>query len=345
MLLCISFVSCSSDDDDNPQTKNPITNLEIPQSSSDKPIKSGEIITIQGDGFIQSSEIWLKAITRSTENQDVKAEVTSVTASGISFTAPNISGERNIVLKQSGEEYSLGKMYFDDSSTSIVKKRIVKSNYDGITEFLYNTQGKLDTMKEYDLTRGGGYNYEAIFKYNNEGLLMQVIDRDAISKEVEIEVSFEYVDKLTIKVTEKQAKGGNISSYATLTLNEVGQLVSRKDEDATIKYEYDSNGNISTLSETSIHSGETIYTYKYDDKYSYLSNMGVPLWYWVYDYSNITKNYQYFYNGLNNIIECKSSGFMVSFKYDYDEDGYPTVIYDVNENNEKIGDFIYEVIQ
>lgn len=76
----------------------------------------------------QSSEIWLKVATKSTEIQDVKAEVTSVTASGISFNAPSISGERSIVLKQSGQEYTLGQMYFDNKNpeSAIITKRIIK---------------------------------------------------------------------------------------------------------------------------------------------------------------------------------------------------------------------------
>lgn len=346
MLLCIGFVSCSSDDDDNPKTDSPITNLEIPASSSDNPIKSGESVTIQGEGFTQISEIWLRPATKST---DVKAEVTSVTTSGISFTVPDVSGERDIVLKQSGEEYTLGKMYFDDSSETIAKKRIIKTVYDGtaIQEFSYNSAGKLTSIKEYDLevTRGGGYNSERLFKYNNQDLLIEVVYRDAISKEIENTITFDYVDNTTIKGTEVQRKAGEEPWFFTLTLNESRQLINRKDDDTVVKYEYDDNGNVINLSINSVYTGETIYTYKYDDKYSYLSNMGLPLWYWISDYSSITKNYQYSYDGPNNVIFGESIGGLDLFKYDYDEDGYPTTIYNVNENNEKIGEFIYEVIK
>lgn len=92
MMLCIGFLSCS-DDNDEQQNINPITNLEIPKSNADNPITSGETITIKGKGFTQTSEIWLKNVTKSTDTE-IKAEVTSVTTSDISFRVPPVSGEK-----------------------------------------------------------------------------------------------------------------------------------------------------------------------------------------------------------------------------------------------------------
>lgn len=350
ILLCSSFVSCSSDDDENPQTGNPISNLGMPQSSNDSPIKSGESVTIKGEGFTQLSEIWFRSVTKSVESSDTKAEIMSITVSGISFIAPAISGERNIILKQSGQEYTLGEMYFENSSETIVKKRILKTDYWGYTtEFIYNEDGKVSCIKEYELslTKGGGYNNESILTYNSEGLLIQVTEREAISKEKLGEISFEYSDKYTVKVTDKQAKGGWNAYYTTLTLNELGQLKDLKTENLQIKYEYDEIGNVSKLTKIEFYSGmyhTTTHTYKYDDKKSYLSNTGLPIWYWIYDYSNITKNSQYCYDGPNNVTEHKSDdGGLYLFKYDYDDYDYPTAIYDADDN-EKMSDFIYETI-
>lgn len=228
-----------------------------------------------------------------------------------------------------------------------IEKRIAKTQYgSSVMEFIYGLDAKLEKIKEYDssvLTKGGGYNNEIIFKYNN-GLLTQVINRDAISMEISEEITIEYVDKSTIKIIEKQAKGDYETAFA-LTLNDSGQLILRKDEESSIKYEYDEKGNVAKLIRTDIYTGETIYTYKYDDKKSYLSNTGLPIWYWIFQYSNITKNYQYCYDGPNNITELAYSGFTYGFKYDYDENDYPTVIYSLNENNEKIGYFTYDIIK
>lgn len=215
MLLCIGLVSCSSDDD-KPKTDSPITNLEIPQSSSDNPIKSGETITIKGEGFTQTSEIWLRSITNST---DVKAEVTLVTASGISFTVSNVSGERSIVLKQSGQEYTLGKMYFDDTSETVVQKRVTQWLSEGklFYEFSYNKDGRLEKFNE-------ASDVVYTFTYNDAGQLTSVTESDYSTKAKTATIAFDYKNATTIVVTKTDLEDSE-TDIQTLTLNEKGQLV------------------------------------------------------------------------------------------------------------------------
>lgn len=339
MLLCIGFVSCSSDDDD-PQTNNPITNLEIPQSSSDNPIKAGKSVTIKGEGFTQTSEIWFKVITKSTENQDVKAEVTSVNVSGISFRVPDVSGERSIILKQSGQEYTLGKMYFDDSSETIVKKRLVKRDFsfnssdDEIFEYSYN-EGKLAVLLE-KMSDGDIYQYN--FVYDNDGRLASVHETNYNTKKKVSDKVFEYKDALTILAHETYYDDEDDNETVTLTLNEKGFLAKKKSPSTDIENEYDNFGNIVKSNEDGIYK----YTYAYDDKYSYLSNQGLPVWYWAYD-SNENFN---LYTGQNNMITSTFNGNPDdSYRFDYDEDGYPTAVYDKNNGDKKVGEFIYEIIK
>ena len=45
---------------------------------------------------------------------DVQAEVTDVTATTVTFTAPDVSGEQNILLKQDGGEWILGVLHFPE---------------------------------------------------------------------------------------------------------------------------------------------------------------------------------------------------------------------------------------
>ena len=75
------------------------------------PASPGSSVTIQGQGFTANSEIWLRAITRAA---DVQAEVTDVTATTVTFTAPDVSGEQNILLKQDGGEWILGVLHFPE---------------------------------------------------------------------------------------------------------------------------------------------------------------------------------------------------------------------------------------
>lgn len=341
MLLCIGLVSCSNDDD-NPKTNSPITNLEIPQSSSDNPIKSGESITIKGEGFTQTSEIWLKVITKSTENQDVKAEVSSVTASGISFTVPNVSGERSIVLKQSGQEYILGKMYFDVLSETIVKKRITQWLKDGkpFFEFVYNKDGRLEKFNE-----AGDAVYT--FTYNDAGQLTSVTESDYSTKTKTATTVFEYKNATTIVVTKTDIESSE-TDIQTLTLNEKGQLIKRVTEDQTNEFGYDASGNIIKNIDSWLENGKTIsqiLTYDYDAKHSYLSNMNLPVWFWVY---NETTGLDC-YSGSNNMIKgYKNEEVMDSFKFDYDEEGYPTVIYEDEEgkgNFTKEFELVYEAVK
>lgn len=341
MLLCIGLVSCSNDDD-NPKTNSPITNLEIPQSSSDNPIKSGESVTIKGEGFTQTSEIWLKVATKSTENQDVKAEITTVTASDISFTVPDVSGERSIVLKQSGQEYILGKMYFDVSSETIVKKRITQWLKDGkpFFEFVYNKDGRLEKFNE-----AGDAVYT--FTYNDAGQLTSVTESEYSTKTKTATIVFEYKNATTIVVTKTDIESSE-TDIQTLTLNEKGQLVKRVSDNQTNEFEYDASGNITKNTESWVENGKKtmqVLTYKYDDKQSYFSNQGLPIWYWVYDDGTGFDCYA----GPNNMIKGYKNGeIMDSFKFDYNEDGYPTVVYEDeagNGNFTKEFELVYEVIK
>ncbi|NDV97198.1 hypothetical protein D0T84_20160 [Dysgonomonas sp. 521] len=336
MALCIGFIACSSDDDDN--SENPVTNIEVPQSSADSPVKSGETVTIKGNGFTQSSEIWLRALTKSTANNDVKAEITSVTTTGISFIAPSVSGENNIILKQSREEYVIGKMYFDNAEESVVKKRIIKRDFsfndeDEIFEYSYK-DGRLETMLE-KMSDGDTYEYK--FVYDTDGKLLSVNETNYKTKAKQSDKVFEYKNAQTILVHETFYDGED-NETITLTLNDKGLLVKKESQSDVTEYEYDVSGNITK----SIEDGTYVYTYTYDDKYSYLSNQGLPVWYWVYD---ANENFD-IYAGKNNMITLTEDGTLEDlYKFDYDEDGYPVIVYDKGNSNKKIGEFVYEVVE
>ena len=114
-FLTITFVACNDDDKDE-NDNFPIENLQLPPSTT--PLKTGEPIAIQGKGFTTGSEIWLKP----TSGNSVQATVTSVTETGITFTAPEtISGLCDVILKQNGQEYSLGELTFETNTIKQVK--------------------------------------------------------------------------------------------------------------------------------------------------------------------------------------------------------------------------------
>ncbi|WP_298080887.1 IPT/TIG domain-containing protein [uncultured Rikenella sp.] len=121
MLTAALMFGCKKDD----STPCPVSDATLPTSSVENPIPAGSAITIQGSGFTENSEIWLRALTKATG--DVQATVTGHTSTSITFTAPTtVSGEQSIILKQDGGEWPLGKMYFA-AAPDILPKKIVKS--------------------------------------------------------------------------------------------------------------------------------------------------------------------------------------------------------------------------
>lgn len=123
MLAAALFCSCDKDD-----APCPVTDISIPTSSAENPIQPGSAVTIQGKGFTDASEIWLQGTSRTAE---VRVEITAVSTTALTFTAPEVSGKQTVVLKQDGETWSLGKLYFPEApdegdGIAILPKKLVK---------------------------------------------------------------------------------------------------------------------------------------------------------------------------------------------------------------------------
>lgn len=125
MLTAALMFGCKKDDNGIPC---PVSGTTLPTSSAENPIPAGSAVTIQGSGFTENSEIWLRGVATKADG-DVQATVTDRTSTSITFTAPAVSGEQSIILRQDGGEWPLGKMYFAEGSdnSSILPKKIVKS--------------------------------------------------------------------------------------------------------------------------------------------------------------------------------------------------------------------------
>lgn len=125
VLTAALLFGCKKDDNSTPC---PVSGATLPTSSTENPIPAGSAVTIQGSGFTDNSEIWLRGVATKADG-DVQATVTDRTSTSITFTAPAVSGEQSIILRQDGGEWPLGKMYFAEGSdnSSILPKKIVKS--------------------------------------------------------------------------------------------------------------------------------------------------------------------------------------------------------------------------
>ena len=105
----MAIVTSCEKSDDNTTPPLIIDGVELPVSTPDSPTFAGSPVTIKGKGFTKTSEIWFRAVTKATD--DVKATVTAVTETEITFTTPDAVGAQAIVLKQDGKEQILGEMF------------------------------------------------------------------------------------------------------------------------------------------------------------------------------------------------------------------------------------------
>ena len=189
-VMLVSIVACT--DDDSIDDKLPIKGLKIPESVT--PVKPGSPITIKGEGFTKASEIWFRSIiSRAIENTDVKADVTTVSDTGITFTTPIVYGNQSVLLKESGKEYELGKMVFEEApiedGDKILPKKVKKvvvfenGNLKNPYELLYsyNEQGKIISetkkKKNEEVEVGNTPEYKEFvypYKYENNSIIKEM---------------------------------------------------------------------------------------------------------------------------------------------------------------------------
>lgn len=147
----------------------PVTEVSLPASSAENPVIPGSSVTIQGKGFTSGSEIWFRSMTKST---DVQATVIGVTASAITFTAPEVYGSQSVLLKQDGNEWTLGTLVFANQSTDpgdptdpeylprkisqvkVIFKDESKGDYTQLYTYSYDADNRLSTMTVTDLFEG-----------------------------------------------------------------------------------------------------------------------------------------------------------------------------------------------
>lgn len=120
------FMAACSDDADNSDPNNDIQNIEMPSSGAESPIVSGKLVVIRGNGFSENSEIWFQTSSRSGEK---KADVISYSDESISFIAPNMTGNCDVILRQEGKEKTLGQMFLEEKDVDNMNDYIYAAGY------------------------------------------------------------------------------------------------------------------------------------------------------------------------------------------------------------------------
>lgn len=136
------FVGCK-EDNTQPESLIETESLVVPESSSIEPTFVGNSVTLKGQGFTSESQIWLrKSIAKS--GDDVQATVTGTTDESITFVAPPVVGEQDVVLKQDGSEQVLGQLFF-------AKEEVygIAVNYEEENVYLVKYDAKTGTINKH----------------------------------------------------------------------------------------------------------------------------------------------------------------------------------------------------
>ena len=270
VLTAALMFGCKKDDNDTPC---PVSGATLPTSSAENPIPAGSAVTIQGRGFTASSEIWLRGVATKASG-DVQANVTGVTETAITFTAPSVSGEQSVILKQNGSEWPLGKLYFAAAS-DILPKKIVKvistheiPDFEAETttkEFSYDESGRLVRIQE-----KYGQNDESVstIEYAQDQITIKETDMTTVlhlsngrmvnsveeESDYKYETEFSYGDNGYLAGYVDKAADGSCTATGTVTVDETGFLEKvsilfeeeeeEEDNDGTLSLDFVPNSSV-----------------------------------------------------------------------------------------------------
>ena len=156
-MIFFSFAGCSSNDEDMPREVTLVKEIEVPTSGTSNPIVPGQMIAVYGKGFTGSSEIWFHSSVKTKADNPVefKAEIISVSDNGISFIAPKVSGQCDILLKLDGKTQTLGSAYIEEKNLDQLKEYtyVIGGIEDSPSVYQY-IQGNDELQKKSDLKKG-----------------------------------------------------------------------------------------------------------------------------------------------------------------------------------------------
>ncbi|EKJ89701.1 hypothetical protein QR305_03612 [Bacteroides finegoldii] len=110
-VMC-TFTACSSDDEDDSTSQLPVSGVNIPTSAA-----VGSEVIIRGSGFTASGvNLYLENASKERTKMDA-----AFSSSGVTFTVPMtlVSGVYNVILTQSGNEWTLGSITLTDADSPI----------------------------------------------------------------------------------------------------------------------------------------------------------------------------------------------------------------------------------
>lgn len=236
----------------------PVTEVTMPASSAENPVTPGSSVTIQGRGFTSGSEIWFRSMTKAA---DVQATVTDVTASAITFTAPEVYGTQSVLLRQDGNEWTLGTLVFASQSTDpeepeylprkisqvkVIFKDESKGDYTQLYSYSYDADGRLSTMSVADLFDGEEETLTIKYAYSESKITSKGEGNGFIQS---LEESYELTDGRVSKYVRTTISGGKYAEEGIKTIQ-------------TLNPRYNSEGYLVTIDGKEVCSGDPEESYE-----------------------------------------------------------------------------------
>lgn len=252
----------------------PVTEVSLPASSTENPVIPGSSVTIQGKGFTSGSEIWFRGITKAA---DVQATVTDVTATAITFTAPEVFGSQSVLLKQNGGEWTLGTLVFAEQQTDpedpsdpeylprkIAQVKVVfkdewKGDYTQFYTYSYDAEGRLSAMTVVDSFDGEEETLTVEYTYSDTEITSKGEGDGFIQS---LEESYELTDGRVSKYVRTTIGGGKMADRGIKTVQ-------------TLNPRYDSEGYLIAIDGLEVCSGdpEEAYESVLTDRYTFTEGM------------------------------------------------------------------------
>ncbi|WP_373149469.1 hypothetical protein [Bacteroides finegoldii] len=143
LMVCTvigTFTACSSDDDGDPTPQLPVSGVSIPATAE----VGGEVI-IRGTGFTASG-ISLYLENSSKEKTAINAAFSNA---GVTFTVPMslVAGVYNVILTQSGNEWTLGSITLTDADSPITSPSLSNEEVSPGSEVTLGGSGYADGDK------------------------------------------------------------------------------------------------------------------------------------------------------------------------------------------------------
>lgn len=219
----------------------PVTELSMPASSTENPVIPGSSVTIQGKGFTSGSEIWFRNMTKAA---DVQATVTDVTASAITFIAPEVYGSQSVLLKQDGNEWTLGTLVFANQSTDpedptdpeylprkisqvkVIFKDESKGDYTQLYTYSYDADDRLSTMTVTDLFEGEEETLTIQYAYSESKITSKGEGNGFIQS---LEESYELTEGRVSKYVRTTISGGKYAEEGIKTIQTLNPRYNAED--------------------------------------------------------------------------------------------------------------------